>query len=153
MIGHWATVGASTVPALRAVRLQAVNLSVSRPLLEPQTAQAIESPSGGTFTVNVPPESLSAACAVCGSKSGRDTDKFTACKLTARKAATVLAPTVTECPIIYECQVVHSNDVLPAKLADEVLSGSYAGGDFHRVYYGKILAAWAEQDAAELLAK
>ena len=107
----------------------------------------------GCFTVNVPPERLSMACAECGSKSGRDTDKFTACRLTARKAATVLAPTVAECPIVYECQVVHSNDVLPAKLADEILSGSYISGDFHRVYFGKILAAWAEPDALELLGK
>jgi flavin reductase (DIM6/NTAB) family NADH-FMN oxidoreductase RutF len=105
----------------------------------------------GCFTVNVPPEGLAMACAVCGSKSGRDTDKFAACKLTARKAAAVLAPTVEECAIVYECQVVHSHDVEPAKLADEILSGAYVGGDFHRVYYGKVLAASAAPDAAELL--
>ena len=107
----------------------------------------------GCFTVNVPPEGLSMACAVCGSKSGRDTDKFAACNLTARKAAAVLAPAVEECAIVYECQVVHSHDVLPAKLADEILSGMYVSGDFHRVYYGKVLGAYAEEDAAELLRK
>jgi flavin reductase (DIM6/NTAB) family NADH-FMN oxidoreductase RutF len=103
------------------------------------------------FTVNVPPEGLSMACAVCGSKSGRDIDKFAACKLTACKSAQVLAPTVEECPIVYECQVVHSNDVIPAKLTTEILSGMYISGDFHRVYYGRILAAYAEENAAELL--
>jgi flavin reductase (DIM6/NTAB) family NADH-FMN oxidoreductase RutF len=113
------------------------------------TYQCIE--HSGCFTVNVPPEGLSMACAVCGSKSGRDTDKFAACSLMARKGANVLAPVVEQCPIVYECQVVHSNDVVPAKLTSEILTGMYVSGDFHRVYYGRILSAHAEENAAELL--
>ena len=105
----------------------------------------------GCFTVNVPTRGMGMVCAMCGSKSGRDIDKFAECGLTAQKGDSVLAPVVTECPIAYECQVVHSNDVLPAKLADEILTGAYVDGDFHRVYYGKILSARAEPDAAELL--
>jgi len=105
----------------------------------------------GCFTVNVPPVALGMACATCGSTSGRDTDKFADTGLTPEKAKFVLAPTVAECPIVYECQVIHSNDLLPAKLADEILSGSYVDGDFHRVYWGKILSASALPNAAELL--
>ena len=105
----------------------------------------------GCFSVNVPTDELSLACATCGSTSGKDTDKFAEASLTAEKASRVLAPTVAECPIVYECQVVHSAEVLPAKLADEILSGAYVDGDFHTVYFGKILAAAAEPDAAELL--
>ena len=96
------------------------------------TYQCIE--HTGCFTVNVPTPKMTMACATCGSKSGRDVDKF------------------AECPLVYECQVVHSNDVLPQKLADEILAGAYQDGDFHRVYYGKILSALAEPDAAKLLA-
>jgi flavin reductase (DIM6/NTAB) family NADH-FMN oxidoreductase RutF len=106
------------------------------------TYQCIE--HSGCFTVNVPTEAMGMACALCGSKSGRDTDKFAEAKLTAAKASTVLAPIVDECPIVYECQVVHSSDILPSKLADEILTGSYVGGDYHRVYCGKILAAYAD---------
>lgn len=106
---------------------------------------------GGCFTVNVPTREMGMTSATCGSRSGRDIDKFAECELTAEKAASVLAPTVAQCPINYECQVVHSNDVIPAKLADEILSGAYVDGDFHRVYYGKILDARAEANAAELL--
>lgn len=105
----------------------------------------------GCFTVNVPPEDLGEACAVCGSKSGRDIDKFAETHLTAEKASSVLAPTVAECPLIYECQVVHSSDVLPEKLAGEIVSGAYMDGDFHRVYFGKILATLADPDAADKL--
>ncbi len=113
------------------------------------TYQCIE--HTGCFTVNVPGEDLGMACASCGSKSGRDSDKFVECGLTAEKATSVLAPVVVECPVVYECQVVHSNDVIPAKLADEILAGNYVDGDFHRVYYGQILAVRAEPNAAELL--
>jgi len=105
----------------------------------------------GCFTINVPTESLSRACAICGSRSGRDTEKFALCGLSEEKATNVLAPAVAQCPIVYECQVVHSNDVLPQKLTGEILSGSYMDGDYHRIYFGKILAARAEVDAANLL--
>jgi flavin reductase (DIM6/NTAB) family NADH-FMN oxidoreductase RutF len=107
----------------------------------------------GCFSVNVPTASMSMACAVAGSRSGRNTDKFAECGLTAEKGKTVLAPVVAECPIIYECHVVHSSDVLPAKLADEILAGAYVDGDFHRIYFGKILSARGEPNALALLEK
>ena len=105
----------------------------------------------GCFTVNVPTEAMAGACALCGSRSGRDTDKFAACGLTVEKAETVDAPAVAECPIIYECRVVHSNDVLPPRLAEEIRTGAYKSGDFHRIYWGEILAARAAPGAAKLL--
>ena len=101
----------------------------------------------GCFTVNVPTADMHMACAVCGSTSGRTRDKFADCKLTDEKAQTVLAPAVAEAAIIYECQVVHRNDVQPERLDGEIISGAYTAGDFHRVYYGKILAVRAEADA------
>jgi len=105
----------------------------------------------GCFTVNVPPADLSMACATCGSRSGRDVDKFAEGGLTAQRAQTVLAPVIAECPIVYECQVVHSNDIMPTKLSGEILAGAYADGDFHRMYFGKIMQARADQDVVERL--
>lgn len=105
----------------------------------------------GCFTVNVPDESLATACEVCGSKSGRDIDKVLHCRLTAAKASTVLAPAVAECPIVYECRIVHSNDLLPGELDQEVLWGAYHAGDSHRVYLGRIMATFADPDAARRL--
>ena len=102
------------------------------------------------FTVSVPSQAQVKAADYFGLVSGRDTDKFVTCNLTAVKAANVLAPVVDQCPIVYECQVVHSNDVLPERLAPGP-AGMYADGQFHRVYYGKIVAALAEPNAASLL--
>ena len=106
----------------------------------------------GCFTVNVPTEAMAEACALCGSTSGRDTDKFAACGLAADRAGAVEAPIVAESPLVYECRVVHTNDVLSPRLAEEIRKTAYAGGDFHRIFWGEILAARAERDAARLLA-
>ena len=103
------------------------------------------------FTVNVPSPEMKEALLYCGSKSGRDVDKFAECKLTHEKAATVHAPVVAQCPIVYECSVVHSNDVIPTRLERSVLAAAYPGGDYHRIFFGKILAARADADAAGLL--
>lgn len=107
----------------------------------------------GCFTVNVPGADLGLACAVCGSKSGRDLNKFEECNLTEKCALNVLAPAIDQCPLVYECRVVHHNDVLPERLANEILAGAYTDGDFHRVYFGQILHVEAAPDAADLLAK
>lgn len=105
----------------------------------------------GCFSVNVPTTDMHMACATCGSVSGSKVDKFALCDLTAERGQLVLAPTIVQCPIVYECQVVHSNDVLPDKLAGEIISGTYMDGDYHRVYFGKVLSARAEADALKLL--
>ena len=138
------TIGWGTLGAVWGKPLWVVLVRPSR-----YTYKCIE--SAGCFTVNVPGADLEEACALCGSKSGRDLDKFAACGLKAAKARTVKAPAVAECPIVYECKVVHSNDILPPRLAGEIVAGAYKGGDFHRVYWGEILAARADPDAAARL--
>jgi len=113
------------------------------------TYQCIE--QGDCFTVNVPAAGMDEAQAVCGSRSGRDGDKLADAGLTPEPAVKVPAPVFAECPLVYECVVVHHNDVLPAALIAEIADGPYANGDYHRVYYGRILAARAAANAAELL--
>jgi flavin reductase (DIM6/NTAB) family NADH-FMN oxidoreductase RutF len=103
----------------------------------------------GCFTVNVPAAGMESVCATCGSVSGRNVSKFVECKLTEERGQTVLAPTAAEFPIVYECQVVHKNDILPERLSGEIITGAYMDGDYHRVYFGKILLAAAVPDASE----
>jgi len=105
----------------------------------------------GAFTVNVPAALMADVCSLCGSKSGRDLDKFAACGLTAERAGTVDAPAAAECPIVYECRVVASADIAPERLDPAIVSGAYPRGDFHRVYWGEILAVRAVPNAAALL--
>lgn len=106
----------------------------------------------GCFTVNVPTEALGMACVIAGSKTGANVDKFEAAHVTAEPSENVLAPRVAECPVVYDCQVIHSNDVLPNKMPAD-LSGLYVDDVPHRVYYGKIVAVREVDGAAELLAE
>jgi flavin reductase (DIM6/NTAB) family NADH-FMN oxidoreductase RutF len=105
-----------------------------------------------SFTVCVPSPNQREAVNFCGTRSGRDYDKFKECGLTALPSTKVSAPGIAGCPIIYECQIVHTNDVIPANLAQEIHTRAYSEGNFHRLYYGEILAVRTLPNAAELLA-
>ncbi len=100
----------------------------------------------GDFTVSVPGPDLEGACKICGSQSGRDRDKLLEAGLTAAPARQVQSPVIDECIIHYECQVVHKHDLDPGAIVPTILSGSYPSGDFHRVYYGQIVASYADVD-------
>ena len=62
------------------------------------------------FVINIPTEKQREAVELCGTLSGKDTDKFAVCHLGKLPAAVVSAPLIAECPINLECRVVH---VLP----------------------------------------
>ncbi len=103
------------------------------------------------FTINVPPAELAEAVSHCGTVSGRDHDKFQEMGLTPIASRDVRPPIIKECVVHYECRALHRNDVVPDALAEVVREEFYATGDFHRVYFGEIVAAYADGDAAERL--
>jgi flavin reductase (DIM6/NTAB) family NADH-FMN oxidoreductase RutF len=95
------------------------------------------------FTVNVPTPDMKELVKVCGTQSGRDVDKLA--QVPTSRGLKVPCVTLDACPIVYECQVVHWNDVLPSALAPGIQSRAYAQGDFHRLYYGQIMAVLAQE--------
>ena len=107
----------------------------------------------GDFTVNVATADLNDAISYCGTVSGRDKDKFSEMNLTAVPGKQVDAPIIEECVVHYECRTLHRNDLVPEALADSVRQRAYAGGDYHRVYFGEIVAAYADADAARRLGR
>jgi len=93
----------------------------------------------GEFVVAVPDEGMHDACMFCGTKSGRDTDKFADAGLTAAQAGAVAAPLIEQCVRHYECRMIHRNDLSDAELTAEVRQEFYPSGDLHRLFYGQIL--------------
>lgn len=65
------------------------------------------------FTVNVPKDGMEEAVEYCGTVSGRTHDKFKECQLTLTKSKHLKTPTIKECTIHYECQVVHKLKINP----------------------------------------
>jgi len=98
------------------------------------------------FTVNVPTDEMRQWVAVCGSKSGRDVDKFGSYDVTTSPGQKVHTATIDACPMVYECRVAHWNDLIPGNLAREAEVRFYRGEDYHRVYFGQILGAYASAD-------
>ena len=96
------------------------------------------------FTVNVLPPGRAEAVQYCGAVSGRDTDKFARAGLLVSAAQRVKAPIVGDGLVHYECRVVHRNDVIPERVVPDIIASAYAHGDFHRVYFGEVLAAYAD---------
>jgi flavin reductase (DIM6/NTAB) family NADH-FMN oxidoreductase RutF len=50
-----------------------------------------------------------------------------------------------------ECRTLHRNDLAPDTLGQPVQDEFYAQGDYHRVYFGEIVAVYADEEAAKRL--
>lgn len=137
------TIGWGTIGVIWGKKIMQVLVRPSR-----HTYTLIE--QSDSFTVCLPAPAMTQAVAYCGQYSGRDGDKLAACKLTTLPSTRVSAPGIAGCPVIYECRIVHKNDVNPPTLAPDITA--YPTGNYHRIYSGEIMAVRALPDAASLLA-
>jgi len=94
----------------------------------------------GEFTVNVAPPELKSVATYCGTVSGRDHNKFAEKNLTALPSEKIRTPIIKECTIHFEGRVIHKNDLIPSEIEKTIIPQFYGGGDFHRLYFGEILA-------------
>jgi len=97
------------------------------------------------FTVNVPSKKLAKAALHCGTVSGRDHDKFKEMNLTETASKEIQVPMIEECHINYVCKSLHKNDLIPERVDLAVKKQFYPEGDFHRLYFGEILATYADE--------
>ena len=63
------------------------------------------------FVINIPTSDLLDAVKFCGSKSGREVNKFGATGLTPKKGKLVASYRIEECPVSLECKVIHMLDL------------------------------------------
>ena len=102
----------------------------------------------GEFTVNIPLGAVDKQIiALCGSKSGRDTDKAAQLGLTLEEGQTVSVPGIKELPLTLECKVIYKQAQEPDAIDSEDRERFYARGtanenDYHTAYYGEITAAY-----------
>ena len=110
------------------------------------TKQLLE--KNGEFTINVPVGEIDKnILAICGTKSGRDMDKFAELGLTEETPETISVPGIRELPLTLECKVIYKQDQDPTAIAKEnddryYAKGTANEGDYHTAYYGQILAAY-----------
>ena len=62
------------------------------------------------FVINLPTKEQVVEADLCGTKSGKEIDKFKECKFTKGLSSKVSAPYIKECPINLECKVQEIKD-------------------------------------------
>jgi flavin reductase (DIM6/NTAB) family NADH-FMN oxidoreductase RutF len=96
--------------------------------------------SSDTFTLCAFPAEYRDQLQYCGSHSGREVDKVAATGLTPIAAAVAAAPAFAEAELVVECRKMYWDDFKPPQFLDERIESCYNGADYHRVYFGEILA-------------
>jgi len=96
------------------------------------------------FTVSVPLTDMAKALGICGSKSGRDLDKFVAAGLQKLPGLKIATPVIAGAGLHYECKVVFRQPMAPEALDSGLRNACYANGDYHTIYFGQILSTWTE---------
>lgn len=90
------------------------------------------------FTISVyPPELKKQIHGVCGSKSGRDTDKAKEAGIT--PVFDEKAPYFKEAKLVLVCRKVAKGEFKPEQFIDKsIIPAQYPQNDFHYIYYGEI---------------
>ena len=101
------------------------------------------------FTVNIPMEAVDKnIIKVCGTLSGRDTDKFQLLGLTKEASEQVAAPGIRELPLTLECKVIYKQQQYPEFMTSPAAHRHYPEAsenihdDYHTAYYGQIVNAY-----------
>ena len=94
------------------------------------------------FTVTIPSGDMSKAIAFCGSKSGRDVNKFKMCNLETENGQNVVSPIIQVPGIHIECKIVFKSAMNPIHLDNDYDKTLYPKKDYHTLYFGEILACY-----------
>ena len=102
----------------------------------------------GEFVINIPTSKMVDQIVICGSKSGRDTDKWKECNFTKESADTISTPVIAECPVNMECKVsqvikLGTHDMFIAEVTKVQRDTNWDKMDgqmvvFARGFYGKV---------------
>jgi len=103
------------------------------------TYQLIE--KADSFTVSVPSGDMKKEINICGSKSGRDLDKFKECGLSAAKSKKVGSPVLKIPGSHFECRIINKAPIDPKFLSPD-LEDIYPAKDYHTLYFGEVLASY-----------
>lgn len=93
------------------------------------------------FTVSIPFADKQKEIAYCGTRSGRDRDKYKECGLSVVDGRTVVSPIVDVAGLHFECRIVYKSAMDPAQLVAEV-EALYPDKDYHTLYFGEITACY-----------
>lgn len=92
------------------------------------------------FTISIPLSSkLKSALAYCGTKSGRDVNKFKECGILQVPAKKISTPVIDGCGLYYECKIIYKTDIIPDLLDRDIKNSVYSDNDYHKLFFGEII--------------
>ena len=93
-----------------------------------------------TFTVCAFRPAYRSALQLLGVKSGRDGNKIAESGLTLAAATVVAAPIFAEAALAIECRKTYCQEMDPKGFINPAVASNYPDRDYHRIYFGEILA-------------
>lgn len=99
------------------------------------------------FTINCPMGDFdNKILGFCGTKSGREVDKFKELELHTEEPMNISVPGIRELPLTLECKVVYRNpqptEGLPQAILDRYYPEVDGKRDYHIAYYAEIVGAY-----------
>lgn len=92
------------------------------------------------FTVSIPlSDKMKSQLAFCGTKSGRDINKFEAANLKLHDGKTIGTPIIGNCELHYECRILYKQEMNPEFVDETIKSSIYPDNIYHTMYFGEIL--------------
>lgn len=99
------------------------------------------------FTVSIPlKDNLKKELAFCGTKSGKEVDKFKEANIGTIPALAINTPVIDKCSLYYECKVVYQQAMEPALISPAIQASCYPKGDYHVLYFGEIKASYINEE-------
>ena len=92
------------------------------------------------FTLSFLPEQYRKELSFCGSRSGREVDKFRECGFTAAAGAGN-APYIAQAELVLVCRKQYWQDIDPTHFLDPEIDEKWYQKDYHRMYIGEIVQA------------
>ncbi len=112
-------------------------------LVRPQRHTRRYMDEGDSFTLCAFPESFRNDLQTLGTVSGKTGPKLKKTSITLRPSSKVPAPSYEQAGLILECRKIYQQDMDPAGFMDDAIEKNYKAGDYHRIYFGEIVAAFS----------
>ena len=112
------------------------NKPVAFCFIRPQRYTHVFTEQGDRFSLSFFSEEYRDALRLCGTKSGREIDKFAATGLTPTMIEST--PCIKEARITLLCRKLYADTLKESSFLDPALLQNYKDGDFHTVYVAQI---------------
>ena len=93
------------------------------------------------FTVSIPSADMSEELELCGTRSGKECDKFKEFGLSTNNARKVNSPIIKLAGVHFECRIVFKAVMDPENLVNDY-EHLYPNKDYHTLYFGEILECY-----------